>query len=66
VGSLEGFRGKAGFGPVDRGVRGPPVAGLAVTTGVGVSGDDIFQDLLGTCSQLLRVKNKATQKEVNG
>jgi hypothetical protein len=46
-GVQKGFRGKTGFGPVDRGVRGPPVARLVVTTGVRVSGDDILQDPLG-------------------
>jgi hypothetical protein len=47
VESPEGFPGKAGFGPVDRGVRGPLVVRLVVATRVGVSGDDILQDPLG-------------------
>ena len=46
-GVQKGFRGKAGFGPVDQGVRGPPVACLVVVTGVGVSGENILQDPLG-------------------
>jgi hypothetical protein len=46
-GVQKGFRGKAGFGPVDRGVRGPSVGRLVVATGVRVSGDDILQDPLG-------------------
>jgi hypothetical protein len=46
-GVQKGFRGKAGFGPVDQGVRGPPVAHLTVVTGVGVSGENILQDPLG-------------------
>jgi hypothetical protein len=43
-GVQKGFRGKTGFGPIDQGVRGPPVARLVVVTGVGVSGENILQD----------------------
>jgi hypothetical protein len=46
-GVQKGFRGKARFGPVDQGVRGPLVARLVVVTGVGVSGENILQDPLG-------------------
>jgi hypothetical protein len=46
-GVQKGFRGKAGFDPVDQGVRDPLVARLVVVTGVGVSGENILQDPLG-------------------
>jgi hypothetical protein len=41
------FVGKAGFGPVDQGIRGPLLARLVVVTRVGVSSENILQGSLG-------------------
>jgi hypothetical protein len=41
-GVQKGFWGMAGFGPVDQGVRGPPVARLVVAAGVRVSSENIL------------------------
>ena len=46
-GEQKGFRGKAGFSPVDRGARGPSGVRLVVSTGVGASSEDILQVPLG-------------------